>query len=396
MTAAMFPHPLDRYRLIQRIARLGRATYAQRRGSDEHDLQAVVARRAMVSPAIIANIENLEKCVADPARKPSRERFLKVLAWGLELPRDEIEALLWLFGEGPLTDRDTKHYLGYLSDAKRQPSTGLTPDALRRIVLRQIRAVIDHAMPASGSHTAAMTVYMATAEGRLASERQLLELERCPGQRLRAAQLPSLVNFPPAVHDDQAFVDRLLAHDTIRMTAAQRKQGRDIFRERMSAFAESLARYGGRTIIEKPSLVWYVTARDEGKARKWRRPPERRWEHVAGLIRLLDQPHFQVGLVEAEAASELEISLKTTERVMLRSADHRELWEVNPQWGPRFFASEDETTVLQFYHDFECAWDRLEAPDRDKAAIQRKLHALVTGAQAGRPDTELLALLRGV
>lgn len=394
MATSMFPHPLDRYRLIQRIARLGRGTYAVRRRSDEHDLQSVVARRATVSPTIVANIENLERCVADPARKPSRERLLKVLTWGLELPRDEIEALLWLFGETPLSERDCKHYLGYLADAERWRTVDTTPEALRQIVLRQLRAVIAHAVPASGSHTAALTVYMATAEGRLASERQLLELERCPGQRLRSAQLPSIVNFPREIHRDRAFVDRLLAHDTIRMTEAQQRLGREIYRERMLAFEESLAIYGGRTIIEKPSLVWYVTARDEGKARKWRRPLERRWEHVEGLIRLLDQPHFQVGLVEAEAASELEISLKTTEKVMLRSADHRELWEVNPQWGPRFFASDDATTVLQFYYDFECAWDRLEAIDRDKATIQRKLYALVRGARAGRPDSELQALLR--
>src|SRR4051812_47614551 len=195
---SMFPHPIDCYRLIQRIARLGRATYAYRRRSDEDDLQLVVARRASVSPTIIANIENLEKCIADPARKPSRDRFLKVLAWGLELPRDEIESLLWLFGEGPLTERDVKHYLGYLADAERVATIPATPEVLRQTVLRQIRAVIDHAVPNSGSHTTAMQVYSATAAGRLASERKLLELERCPGQRLRSAQLPSIVNFPPA------------------------------------------------------------------------------------------------------------------------------------------------------------------------------------------------------
>ena len=396
MEYAIFPHPLDRYRLIQRIARLARVTFKARRGGREDDLQAVIARRASVSPTIIANIENLERCIADPARKPSRERFLKVLSWGLELPRDEIEALLWLFGEGALTERDTKHYLGYLTDAERGATVDLTPAALRRIVLRQIRAIIDHALPDSGSHTAAMQVYMATASGRLAAERKLLELERHPGQRLRSAQLPSLINFPPEVHDDPAFVDRLLAHDTSAMTAAQRRQGREIFRERMAAFEENLRVYGGRTIIEKPSLVWYLTARDEGKARKWRRPPDRRWEHVGGLLRLLDHPHFQVGLVEAEAASELEISLKTTERVMLRSADHRELWEVNPEWGPRFFACDEPTTVLQFYHDFERAWDGISPVDRDKEAVREKLRTLIAGAKAGRPDAELLALLRDI
>ena len=394
MDQPMFPHPIDRYRLIQRIARLARATYAQRRQSREDDLQAVVARRATVSPTIIANIENLEKCVNDPARKPSRERFLKVLAWGLELPRDEIEALIWLFGEEPLGERDVKHYLGYLNDAERALAAPATPEALRQIVLRQIRAVIDHAVPDSGGHQAAMTVYTATAAGRLASEDKLLELERCAGQRLRSAQLPSIVNFPRTVHDDAVFVDRLLAHDSVKMTVAQQRRGRTIFRERMVAFEESLDRYGGRTIIEKPSLVWYVTARDAGKARKWRRPPERRWEHVNGLIALLDHAHFQVGLVEAEDASELEISLKTTEKVMLRSADHRELWDVNPQWGPRFFACDDEATVLQFYYDFERAWDRIDAADRDKETVRGKLRRLVDGAQAGRPPDELLALLR--
>jgi len=270
---AIFPHPLDRYRLIQRIARLARVTFKARRGGREDDLQAVIARRASVSPTIIANIENLERCVADPARKPSRERFLKVLSWGLELPRDEIEALLWLFGEGALTERDTKHYLGYLTDAERGAATDLTPAGLRRIVLRQIRAIIDHALPDSGSHTAAMQVYMATASGRLAAERKLLELERHPGQRLRSAQLPSLINFPPEIHDDPAFVDRLLAQDTSAMTAAQQRQGREIFRERMAAFADNLRVYGGRTIIEKPSLVWYLTAREGAEVASPARPP---------------------------------------------------------------------------------------------------------------------------
>ena len=94
----------------------------------------------------------------------------RLLTWGLELPRDEVEALLWLFGEEPLNERDSKHYLGYLNDAERGGPGDLSPRGLRRVVLRQVRAVIDHAMPDSGSHTAAMTVYMATAEGRLALE----------------------------------------------------------------------------------------------------------------------------------------------------------------------------------------------------------------------------------
>lgn len=390
MEDAMFPHPIDRYRLIQRIARLARATYADRRKSPEDDLQTVVARRATVSPTIIANLENLEKCVVEPARKPSRERFLKVLTWGLELPRAEIEALLWLFGEGPLQSQDSKYYLGYLTDAERSEEVNLAPPALRQTVLGQIRAVIDHAAPGSGSHTTAMQVYMATAAGRLASEQKLLDLERYAGQRLRSAQLPSIVNFPASIHNDQAFVDRLLAHDTVQMTAAQKEQGRAIFRERMRAFEETLETYGGRTIIEKASLVWYLTARDEGKARKWRRPLEKRWEQVTGLIRLLDHSHFQVGLVEAEDASELEINLKATEQVVLRSADHRELWNVNPQWGPRILACDDRITVLQFYYDFERAWDRIEAIDREKERVRQRLTTLVAGARAGETPESLL------
>jgi hypothetical protein len=392
----MFPHPIDRYRLIQRIVRLARATYAERRDSEASDLQAVVARRATVSPTIIANLENLEKCLAEPARKPGRDRFLKVLTWGLELPRAEIEALLWLLGEASLRPQEEKYYLGYLTDAERATPRDLTPTVLRTIVLERIGAVLEHAAPDSGSHTTAMHVYTATASGRLAAEQRLLELERTAGQRLRSAQLPSIVNFPASIHEDQAFVDRLLAHDTVRMDEAQRRAGRAIFRERMHAFAESLDTYGGRSIIEKASLVWYLTARDEGKARKWRRPLERRWEHMAGLIRLLDYPHFQIGLVAAGAASELEINLKTTEQIVLRSADHRELWDSNPQWGPRLFACDDRMTVLQFYYDFECAWDRIPPPDRDRDRVRQQLTALLNGARAGETEQVLLARLDAI
>ena len=102
----MYPHPLDRFRLIQRLAIAARTTFRPgRAGIGQYGIsQETLARRASVSQATVSNLENLEKTIDSPRRRVRREDLLRICTWGLELEAEHIDALLWLFdGEKPST-----------------------------------------------------------------------------------------------------------------------------------------------------------------------------------------------------------------------------------------------------------------------------------------------------
>lgn len=372
-----FPATIDRYRLIQRIVRTARATYVERIGGMESDLQVHVAKRAGVAMATIANIEHLENSVNDPSRRPGRDRFIQVLSWGLKLDRDVIDALLWLFDGSALTRDEVHRYLGYLPDKQRFAVANHSAAAKRRTVLRlldeALRVSFARAGHQPGSQETKMVLYGADAQGRLASAQALLELEEREGQRLRIAQLPSLVNIPPAMSADPAMIDRWLGQE--RWTAAQRAEGRRIFLQRSRVVEENLDRYGGRTILERESLQRYLGDHPSSP----RRLPIERRHHVEHLLRQLrEHPLFAIGIVDE--ASDLEINLKSTTMFMLRSAQHRELRRSDTSWGPHYIACRDETAVLQFYLDFERAWDLIPTHDRTRESVISQLQAMLDTA----------------
>jgi hypothetical protein len=369
-----FPEAIDRYRLIQRIVRTARATYVDRIGSMESDLQVHVAKRAGVAMATVANMENLENSANDPSRRPGRDRFIQVLSWGLKLDRDEIDALLWLFDESILSRDEVQRYLGYLPDKQRFARPNHTKTAKRQTVLRLLEEALlvafTKARQQPGSQETKMILYGADAQGRLASAQALLELEQREGQRLRIAQLPSLVNVPPAMYADPAVLDRWLGQE--RWPAAQRAEGRRIFVERTRVVEANLDRFGGRTILERESLQRYLGDHPSSQ----RRLPIERRRHVEHLLRQLrDHPLFAIGIVDD--ASDLEINLKSISMFMLRSAQHRELRRSDTSWGPHYIACRDETAVLQFYLDFEKAWDLIPTHDRDRESVIAQLQAML-------------------
>jgi transcriptional regulator with XRE-family HTH domain len=118
----MYPHPVDRFRLIQRLATSARTSYRpSRSGINQVGIsQEALARRASVSQATVSNIENLEKTVGSASRRVRREDLLKVLTWGLELDSNHIDAILWLFDGEALREDEIRRYVrGYQPAAVR-------------------------------------------------------------------------------------------------------------------------------------------------------------------------------------------------------------------------------------------------------------------------------------
>lgn len=406
MHAMGFPAAVDRYRLIQQIARAARQTYPERAAHlpERDDLgmegvnQAHVARRARVAPALVANVENLETCVANPSRRPSRERLVQVLSWGLKLGRQEIEALLWLFDGSILSPREVTQYLGHLPDAVRRVPPDARPSARRAVVVHLLEDALlasfaarnrGAGQPAPGSLAVGVTLYAASTEGRLTSERALRDLETLPGQRMRTAQLPSLVSVPPGIHDAIGTVDTLLGLDGS-WTEEQKAAARLAFRERTEAFAANIAMYGARSIIQVGTLQRYLqparTPEHEGRSLAVRR---RHVEHLARQI--AEHEYFHLGLVPH--ASDLEVNLKSLKRFMLRSAQHREVRTagLSAGWGPHYIGCDDEAATLQFYLDFEKAWARIPADLRDRANVVDTLDRLI--ADPDHPPAWLLERL---
>src|SRR5579875_2569624 len=107
----MYPHALDRWRLLQWLVKVARTTYPHPGGGPRGIDQASLARRARTSQTTISNLEHLEKAITMPQRKVGRDELLKVLIWGLALPRSRIDAILYLYDGRPLQPAELQHYL---------------------------------------------------------------------------------------------------------------------------------------------------------------------------------------------------------------------------------------------------------------------------------------------
>jgi transcriptional regulator with XRE-family HTH domain len=357
----MYPHPVDRYRLIQRLATSARVTYRPgRRGMEQSGIsQEALARRANVSQATVSNIENLEKTIHSSSRRVRREDLLKVLTWGLEMPAEDLDALLWLFDGEPLREDEIRRYVrGYQPQAAR---TRAVEAHLRQRVLDLLRAAINRTFEPESSQTATVRVFSGDERGRVAVDRALHALEHLPGQRLLATALPTGVALLELCQaSDRRGSDDLLPPD-LPLESRQRAQ------ERVDNFLTNMDLYGERSIHSMPSLEHYLAAGAPHRlSLEDRRGHIRRW---CDLLR--SHEHYEVAL--ADATPDLEAVIKSTKQAMLRAAHHdsyvRERDWQRGGWGPRYVLWLDEFSVTSFLLDFEAHWQQVPLEYRSKDSV---------------------------
>ncbi len=364
----MFPHPLDRYRLVSRLVAAARASYPARcrakdpgRRSAEANTQKAVAdrTRGVAFQKHVSDLEQLEVSLEKRDRWVSRTRLAAILHWGLELERAQIDAILWLYDGQPLTDEEVRYYR--LVPAARPT----TPHTLRAVVLEQLREVVSHRYAPMGSQPATVRLFSADERGRSGAVDAAGELEAIPGQRLFVAAEPSRLTSPP---------DWLLSPRALEPTIMSKElRGHDLARTRArhAQFLRTLETHGERSIHSKAAIARYVSGE---RVDPYRRSTRRRREHVRHWIRLLrDYEHYEVGLVEETPSLELEMN--STVRAIMRGAPIAHQRE--PTWGPGHILFEDELSVLQFYLAFETAWDAIPREDRSKADVIDWLDALL-------------------
>lgn len=278
----MYPHAVDRYRILQKLLRTSRETLRLPGNTRPGINQTTLAKKARVSQATISMLENLEQLADTPNRHVSRETLLKVLTWGLELPPTTLDPLLWLYDGEQLREDELRHYVrSYLPGAVVQPYTDAAVPTLRQRVL----ALLRHALTSNPilQHTAVDVVFaMGEEQDQLRGLQAIAMLEALPGLRLVVTRYPSLLTHPPATYQSDELVPPNV------QTADVWQAIRALNAQRQALFLEHLEHYGERRLLYKPALEDY--ARLEGC--HYLSVPRRRCE----LTELMRLGHLKVRL----------------------------------------------------------------------------------------------------
>jgi len=404
----MFTHKLDKHRVIEFILRYPRLPFPSDELSFRRD---AIAHRARISTSVLSNVLNLSN-----GNAVTEDTFLRTITQGMRLPYADVKTLLWLFNGRELTDEDAVFYLGYLPpDIRRdleldsgsdladlieetRPKAGEDKGSLTTMedageraersmamrVLVLLRRSYANAFAHTGEDSALrrpgrppkryingaidtqVTIYGPGGQGRIQYEEQLLALEKQPGQRLRTAQLPSAVSFDETIHQEKVsngtpLVDLILGLDRAGLTEKDHVRIREGFRERSEIYRVNLEIFGGRTIIQKDAIRWYLSDRT-GFARSL--PLRRR--HIANFLALMGfdregtfirssrQGRLSVALTER--AADFETNLKSICLAMLRSPRQSEVTENYPAYGYQAMYFRDPLNLVRLYMDFELQW----------------------------------------
>jgi len=361
-----YPHPIDRYRLIQKLISLTREAYGLE--------QVPLASRAKVTQSVISNLEHLEKSIENPKRRVSREDLLKVLTWGLMFKEHEVSAVLYVYNGCPLTEDEIRRYRP-LHDVE-----DYTVKDLRTTFFTLLRKMLNSHFQDDSTQQAKVRILSGDEANSLLADRILQQLESLPGQRLMVTEFPSHLSHPlEAYYSDDLLDDPFFLSDRIQ------EEARKTTLERVETFHRHLKLYGERHILCKPSLLNYLKKQpendqvtgDKNSVRHLGRyrhlSLKRRQEHIQHCIELLEKnPHYDIRL--AGATPELELEIKSSQEVMLRGARRYERDEERPCWGPRYVHWLDDTSVLLFLLDFEMQWDKLMEEKDPKTEKERVIN----------------------
>ena len=334
----LFPHKIDRYRLIAKLVWLERATYFDSKHDQVGIGQKALAARADMSQGTVSNIQNLEKSIDSPKRRVSRREMLQVLSWGLGLPQQKVDAILWLFDGKTLTEDEIRRFLrGYLPKASPE-SYG--PKALRWIVLEWLRESFRYGteLIERGAHRAKPVKSIVTGDlkANLVAVRELRQMESQPGQRMLLMRYPSFLAFP-----SQAYPNDEVTRATV-------SQFRLLNEERV----QNLAAYGERSIHHRGSIENYIGIGPHHLSKETRKEQIRRW------IEFLEDPkypYYEMRLAETLPA--MELNVKTAAPTMMGVMVNEEPIWVPTGWKLQWLMVFDETVALGVYLDFERQWD---------------------------------------
>jgi hypothetical protein len=342
----MYPHQIDRLRLLQFIFRR-----LQRASATQEELE----QRTGVKQPNIAKLCHLvdDDGTISGVTRNSRSYLLKVASLGFELPQAELDALAWLLDKKVMAPPEVRSFVG---PGVTTPDYGNTDKPLSEAVLNLLARAVEPA-----NEDARVKMYLRVkgldSAARQAELKLFLDYELQPGQRLFVSSLPSSL-----AHPDEAFDSGALLPPYIQ-EAQNREALITLYRERRAAFLHNLAVYGERSIHSKATLQRYVRASDGHHMAT----PRRRGQ-IENCIRLLEEhDDYQIGLTDDESL--LELGLKLTPAAVIRGFSPNRSRDKAPLWGIHHILWTDAESVFAFVLTFEHAWLNIRDQDRDKGTV---------------------------
>jgi transcriptional regulator with XRE-family HTH domain len=346
----MYPHEIDRDLLLASLFRNLRIEANLKQGA--------LAKRAGLKQPTVSGVEN-----PSPGHRTSRETLAKLIARGLQLPYDQVNALMWLYDGEPLSADESSWYLKGTTAANYEASYF----KLRTEILACVRRILDRKKQ---PYAATVRIFFnADEEARLKEQETLLELEEGPGIRLLVTKFPSSLTHPST-----AFDTGELTHQNVTSKDGRGEYQR-IHKRRGEVFLHNVHVYGERSIHSKTDLESYL--QDEN-AHRFSLPQRRR--QVENWIELLrHHPLYEVGLAHTTPLLELGVKNSTPVAVMRGAPRDREHTRASIH-GLHHVFWHDEFSVLHFLLDFERLWDDIAPEDRDKERVIHWLRELLTKA----------------
>ena len=348
----MFPHKIDRYRIIRKLVMLERLSCMNDTGQKGID-QVALAIKSRVSQATISNLENIEKSVDNHKRVVSRQDILKVLTQGMKLGQKKIDAILWLYDGTTLSEAEIhESVIFYQPDAS--PGS-YTYDVLRGYVLELLAKALNAFESENTPESGAKSIFTTDKNTLLYSIEAIYEVEKIPGHSVLVSKHPPFLTRPGSSLNanrnfSEAVWEKICAmHD-----------------DRRKTFFNSIEYYGHRSIHQKSCIEKYFSNDHPYKNIRL----EDRRVHIQTWIEVLKSyPGCEAGLTEA--VSDMVIINKCNVAVMVRPTLFNVYpdYEDNPFSGLRFVHWTDEVSCLRFFLECEKLWDNISVKDRTKECV---------------------------
>lgn len=356
----MYPSAVDRYRLLSLILRSCRESSGM--------LQKQVAYRSGLSPATVSNLEHLDQSVAAPQRRVSRQDLIQVATWGLELPQETIDTLLWLYDGKTLSGEEIRRWLrGYQPDARPHTLSWEEGRCQSIALLERVAANLRE----GPSYDATVTVYPSDLQSYLVCQQAQLDEELIPGQRLVVTAGPSFLLHLPE-HSRRVAEEFTQSLGPVDIGALER-----ITRSRLELFMTNTKAYGHRAICDRGVFERHFT-QPEGLPVEEFLYRLKRLQHIVRLVECPDL-HFEMRLDNHTPS--LEWGVKNLRQALMFGAPRSGEY-VNAPWGIQYIQWKDERTVVEFVLQFEHRWGTLGVGEKASQEILAELREIQRFAES--------------
>ena len=371
----MFPAEIDRFRLFEHIIDWKIKTFRKKDGTIGITQTDLVRRTNIKNQETASHLTHLSKAACDPPgtklseskakRRPGRQTCVQIMTWGLELPLITVDALLWLYGQPPLDHEEIRHYVTSYTRKGIGPKT-FTSQQLRTHVLHLLRGALNHSFRSSASRLGEVQLF--SQDESVEGETVLRYMESEPGVQLLVTEYPSLIFLSEKFAMEKYQRLQRLGH----ISESQKAELIDCHKTRRIQFIHTIETYGVQAMFCRPSLVAFFQRHASATDIKTAMRSE-----IQQCIEFLEYPYFEVGL--AKSTPELEFDIKSCSKVMSQAATGYEIENDlrRPSWGPYYIQWLDKRSTLSFFLDFQEAWVKIPAKDREKSRVKNWLQSLL-------------------